>query len=85
LEIYGHAVVRLPPDICHLNPVEFARGKIKRYVCEGNITRELSLQELLQVTKRCSSTCDKGRLGMVFRHTETVGKQCWERDGMFQR
>jgi hypothetical protein len=51
LEICSHAVVRLPPYICHLNPVEFAWTKIKRNVCEDNITGDPSLQELLQVIK----------------------------------
>jgi transposase len=37
--------------MCDLNPIELALAKIKRNVRENNVTRDLSLQKLLQVTK----------------------------------
>jgi transposase len=37
--------------MCDLNPIELAWAKIKRIVCENNVTGELSLQNLLQMVK----------------------------------
>jgi hypothetical protein len=37
--------------MCDLNPIELARPKIKRIVREYNVTGDLSLQKLLQMTK----------------------------------
>jgi transposase len=48
LSDYGHTVVRLPPYMCDLNPIELAWAKIKRIVREHNVTADLSLQKLLQ-------------------------------------
>jgi transposase len=43
LETYGHAVVILPRHTFGLNPIELAWAKIRRSVCENNVTGDLSL------------------------------------------
>jgi hypothetical protein len=50
LNAQGHTVVRLPPYMCDLSPIELAWSKVKHYVRENNVTGDLSLKRLLDLT-----------------------------------
>jgi transposase len=60
-----------------VNPIELAWAKIKRIVRE-NVTRDLSLQKSLQVTKDVVALVTKEDWEGFCRHTETVESQYWE-------
>jgi transposase len=50
LNAHGHTVVRFPPNMCDLSPIELAWYKVKNYVRENNVTGDLSLKRLLDLT-----------------------------------
>jgi hypothetical protein len=66
----------------NLNPTELSWAKIKRTFHENNITGDLSLQKLLQVTKNTVALVTKEDWKGVCRHAETAEKQYWERAGI---
>ncbi|XP_029054109.2 probable inactive protein kinase DDB_G0270444 [Osmia bicornis bicornis] len=47
---HGHNVLRLPPYMCELNPIELAWAKVKRIIRENN-TSTLTATELLKLTE----------------------------------
>jgi transposase len=50
LNAHGHTVVTLSPYMCDLSPTELARSKVKNYVRENNVTGDLSLKRLMDLT-----------------------------------
>jgi hypothetical protein len=79
---YEHTVVRLPPYMCDLNPIELAWAKIKRIVWEHNVTADLSLQKLLQTAHDAIGQVNQEDWEGFCQHVEFLEKQCWEMDGI---
>jgi hypothetical protein len=52
---------------------------------EYNVTGDLSLQKLLQVTKNAEAHVTKKDWEGICKHTETGEKQCWEGDGIISK
>lgn len=50
LQAHGHTVLRLPPYMCELNPIEFAWAKIKYYIREHNTSGDMSLTRLQELS-----------------------------------
>jgi hypothetical protein len=65
--------------MCDLNPIELGRGNIKRIVRENNVTGDLSLQKLLEVTKDAVALVTrKTGKGFVDTHKQSkanIGKE----------
>ncbi|KAI5635310.1 hypothetical protein NE865_12002 [Phthorimaea operculella] len=80
LKSYGHIVLKLPPYMCDLNPVEFAWVKVKSIVKKLNVETKLSLPKLQEVTELAiSQVTDEDWRG--FDHRVTVlEEEYWERD-----
>jgi hypothetical protein len=72
LSDYGHTVVRLPPYMCDLNPIELAWAKIKRIVREHNVTADLSLQKLLQTARDAIGQVNQEEWEGFCQHVESL-------------
>jgi transposase len=46
---HGHTVIRLPPYMCDLNPIELAWRQIKGYVRSRNTAGDMSLSRLQEL------------------------------------
>jgi transposase len=46
---HGHTVIRLPPYMCDLNPLELAWRQIKDYVRSHNTSEDMSLTRLQEL------------------------------------
>ena len=78
LKAHGHIVVRLPPYLCDLNAIEYAGFQVKRYVREHNVSGDMSLTRLKELTIQ----------GLDIVTTQGWGVYCdkeeeyWDHDGM---
>jgi hypothetical protein len=50
LKFHGHNVLRLPPYMCDLSPIELAWAKVNKLIREKNVAGEMSLSVLKDVT-----------------------------------
>ena len=71
LSEYGHTVLRLPPYMCDLSPIELAWAKIKRQVRENNVAGDLSLTRLKELTKMALESLTKEDWEGYCRHVVT--------------
>lgn len=46
-----HTVLRLPPFMCELNSIELACARMKYYIRERNITGDMSITSLIDLTQ----------------------------------
>lgn len=84
LKAHGHTVVRLPPYMCDLNPIELAWAKVKRIVREQNITGDLSLKKLEEVTTNAMIAVQRSDWEGFIKHTVGVENNYWEKDGLIE-
>ncbi|XP_046687431.1 uncharacterized protein LOC124373082 [Homalodisca vitripennis] len=80
----GHAVLRLPPYMCELNPIELAWAKIKRVVKGNNIRGDLSLTKLEEATREAQSSVSKIDWEGFTNHTLKLEQHYWEQDGLME-
>jgi hypothetical protein len=73
LNAHGHTVIRLPPYMCDLSPIELAWSKVKNYVRENNVTGDLSLKRLLDLTAEGIATVTAKDWEGYCQHVEQTG------------
>ncbi|KDR20723.1 hypothetical protein L798_04675 [Zootermopsis nevadensis] len=81
LNANGHIVIRLPPYMCDLSSIEVAWSKVKTYVCENNVTGDLSLKRLLDLTTEGIATVTAKDWERYCQHVE-LEQQYWEWEGV---
>ncbi|KAI5635309.1 hypothetical protein NE865_12001 [Phthorimaea operculella] len=80
LKSNGHIVLKLPPYMCDLNPVELAWVKVKSIVKKLNVETKLSLPKLQEVTELAiSQVTDEDWRSFDYRVT-VLEEEYWERD-----
>lgn len=84
LKSSGHSVLRLPPYMCDLNPIELGWAQIKKYIRERNTTGELSLKRLLELTKEAVNAVSRSHWAGFLKHTQTVEEEYWTKDGIME-
>ncbi|KDR11513.1 hypothetical protein L798_14581 [Zootermopsis nevadensis] len=82
LNAHGHIVVRLPPYMSELSPIELAWSKVRKYVRENNVTGDLSLKRLLDLTTEGIETVTAKDWEGYCQYVEKLEQQYWERDGV---
>ena len=68
----GHNVLRLPPYMCDLNPIELAWAKVKRIVRENNVTGDMSLTRLKELADMALQSVTKEDWEGYCRHALKV-------------
>lgn len=84
LKSHGHEVLRLPPYMCDLSPIELIWAQAKRKLREQNITGDLSLTKLENSTKEAFSQISKQDWISCCDHVEKLEKDYWEKDGIME-
>lgn len=84
LKLHGHKVCRLPPYMCELNAIELAWAKVKRLVRETNITADLSLTKLREVTENAMASVTTQDWEGYDLHVQSIEKQYWEKDALLE-
>ncbi|VEN61907.1 unnamed protein product [Callosobruchus maculatus] len=75
----GHVALRLPPDMCELNPIELAWAGVKRYVRERNTSGNLSKADLKHLTYEAIASIGKDDWEGYVKHVMAIENSYWER------
>jgi transposase len=78
LASFGHTVLRFPPYRCDLTPIELAWAKVKRLVWLNNVTGDLSLQSLVDLTKTAIASVTKEHWAGYSKHVQMLEQQYWD-------
>ncbi|XP_022824365.1 uncharacterized protein LOC111354941 [Spodoptera litura] len=81
---HGHDVLRLPPYMCDLNPIELAWAKVKRLVREHNITSDFSLVRLKEVTENAITQVTTADWCGYDKHVLALEEHYWKKDGLME-
>nr|XP_034195153.1 protein FAM243A-like [Osmia lignaria] len=80
---HGHNVLRLPPYMCELNPIELAWAKVKRIIRENN-TSTLTAVELTNLTEKAINDVSTEDWVGFCKHVQKIEKQYVERDNAME-
>lgn len=84
LREHGHTVLRLPPYMCDLNPIELAWSKVKRLVREQNVTGALCLTRLKDLTISAVNAVTKEDWVGYVSHVKKIEADYWKKDGILE-
>lgn len=84
LKAHGHDVLRLPPYMCDLSPIELIWAQAKRKLREQNITGDLCLKKLENATKEVFTQISKEAWESCCNHIEKLEKEYWDKDGIME-
>ncbi|MFS1564404.1 MAG: transposase [Candidatus Arsenophonus phytopathogenicus] len=84
LREHNHTVLRLPPYMCVLNPIELAWAKVKRKVREYNVTGDFSEKRLREVICSALDSVTVDDWEGYIRHVMKVEDEYWEKDGIME-
>jgi hypothetical protein len=76
----GHVVLRSPVAHCELNPIEFVRSDVKRYLRNHNHTFKLA--DLEQLVPAAFSAVTPKMWADHCKHVRSVEETYWEKDGL---
>lgn len=83
-EHYGHTVLRLPPYMCELNPIELAWAKVKSIVRKNNVTGNLNLAALKELTEKAIDAVTTEDWRGYVHHVMVIEDTFWEKDGILE-
>lgn len=78
----GHTVVRLPPYMCDLNPIELVWAQVKNYVRERNCDGILSLNRLQELTEEAIASVTPNDWNIYCNKIEMIENEYWKNDGI---
>lgn len=77
---YGHDVLRTPPYMCELNPIELAWSQIKYYIRSKNTTGEFSIKKLTELTEEAMLHVGADLWKGFMKHVVNIENKYWETD-----
>nr|XP_012143884.1 PREDICTED: uncharacterized protein LOC105662865 [Megachile rotundata] len=83
LKLHGHNVLRLPPYMCELNPIELVWAQIKRTIKEKNVST-LSNEALQSTLDEAINVVTKENWKNYWNHIKKIEKEYWEKDSLME-
>ena len=84
IKVHGHDVLRLPPYMCELNPIELAWVKVKRKIREKNTTLTLSSSDLEIFIQQAIQEVTPVGWENFCVHVEKIEEEYWKKDGLLE-
>jgi hypothetical protein len=81
---HGHTVIRLPPYMCDLNPIELAWREIKDYVRSHNAAGDMSPTTLQELLQEAIKGVTKEDWAGYCRYVTNIGNSYWEKDAIME-
>lgn len=70
--------------MCELNAIELAWAGIKRYIREHNVTGDMSLTQLQQVTEMAINSITPTDWEGYTSHVKKIEDEFWRKDGLME-
>lgn len=80
LRLSGHTVLRLPPYMCELNPIELVWAQIKKYVRDRNTTGDMSQAHLKELIDEAINSITPEFWKRCVEKIISIEEEYWERD-----
>ncbi|KFM66604.1 hypothetical protein X975_20146, partial [Stegodyphus mimosarum] len=80
----GHHVVRLPPYHRDLNAIEYVWSSVKRLLRERNVTGDLSLENLKNLTQKALDEVTSQECQAHCNHVEKLENSYWDKDELLE-
>lgn len=77
---HGHEVLRLPPYVCDLNPIDLNWAAINRFVKKHNSNSDLCMTKLKEVTINAISTVTVETWEKLEEHVQKLENEYWQND-----
>ncbi|XP_076665030.1 uncharacterized protein LOC143367279 [Andrena cerasifolii] len=84
IKSHGHNVLRLPPYMCDLNPIELAWAQLKRKIRERNPSSTISKDDLQTFTREALSEITQNQWENFCRHVEKIEQEYWSNDRIIE-
>lgn len=82
LKANGHQVIRLPPYMCELSPIELAWAQMKRYIRDRNTAGDLSMKRLQELTHEAIASVTHSYWKSFNDHVIKLEQEFWTNDGV---
>jgi hypothetical protein len=79
--VHGHAVTRLPPCMCDLNPIELAWAKLKNLIRINIVSGDTNLNRLQELMLEATLQIFREDWEGYCRHVEKLGEEYWVNHG----
>lgn len=79
----GHSVLRLPPNMCELNPIELAWAEVMRKI-EENDKSSVTLERLRSLIEQTIDAVTATEWKSFCERTEEIQHKYWEKDNMLE-
>lgn len=83
LQENGHIVVRTPPYMCELNPIELAWAQVKHYIRNKNVG-DLNNSVLFDLTNEAINSVTAKDWRNYIEHVHKIENEYWEKDGIME-
>jgi hypothetical protein len=84
LRAHGDAVLRTPPYMCNLNPIELVWSNIKHYVRSNNMTGHMSLKRLEELVREGLDIVRANDWSGFYQCVIFLENECWLEDGVME-
>jgi transposase len=84
LESQGHFVVRLPPNMCKLSPIELTWAKLKRHARSRNTTADMSMKQIEELVMEGLNEITAADWLEFSQHVPKLEQEFWANDGIME-
>jgi transposase len=83
-KIRSHTVIRLPPYMCDLNPIELAWAKLKNLIRINNVLGDINMKRLRELELEATLQISREDWGGYCRHMANLEEEYWVNDGLME-